>query len=97
MCRPEIVAAFATLPRERFVGAGPWRVRSLMGGADYWTMDNAEPRHVYHDVLIALDEAQGLNNGQPSLWASLLDGLAVSPGDRVLHRGRRSPAGWRAG
>ena len=27
----------------------------------------ADPRHVYHDVLIALDEARGLNNGQPSL------------------------------
>ena len=25
--RPAVVAAFATVPRERFVGAGPWGVR----------------------------------------------------------------------
>lgn len=84
---PKIVAAFATVPREHFVGPGPWRVRSPMGGAEYWTTDNADLRHVYHDVLIALDEARGLNNGQQSLWASLLDGLAISPGDHVLHLG----------
>ncbi len=82
-----VVRAFATVPRERFVGPGPWRVRSPMGGAAYWTADDADPRHVYRDVLIALDEARGLNNGQPSLWAALLDGLAVSPGDHVLHLG----------
>ncbi len=82
-----VVRALATVPRERFVGPGPWRVRSPMDGAAYWTTDDGDPRHVYHDVLIALDEARGLNNGQPSLWATLLDGLAISPGDHVLHLG----------
>ena len=28
---PAIRVAFATVPRERFVGAGPWRIRSPMG------------------------------------------------------------------
>jgi hypothetical protein len=30
-------AAFATVPRERFVGDGPWRVKSLWNMADYRT------------------------------------------------------------
>jgi len=84
---PAVVGAFATVPRERFVGPGPWRVRSPMRMAQYWTTDDANPRHVYHDILIALDEARALNNGQPSLWAALLDDLDISPGERVLHLG----------
>jgi hypothetical protein len=31
---PAVVAAFASVPRERFVGAGPWRVRSPIGPAE---------------------------------------------------------------
>jgi protein-L-isoaspartate(D-aspartate) O-methyltransferase len=82
-----VVEAFATVPRERFVGPGPWRVKSPMNIADYWTTENDNPRHVYHDVLIALDEAHGINNGQPSLWAFLFDRLGIAPGDDVLHLG----------
>jgi protein-L-isoaspartate(D-aspartate) O-methyltransferase len=82
-----VVEAFAAVPRERFVGPGPWRVRSSVDRGEYWTTVDADPRHIYHDVLIALDEARGLNNGQPSLWASLLDHLNLSPGDHVLHLG----------
>ena len=84
---PALVAALATVPRERFVGAGPWRVRSPMDMADYWTTEDADPRSVYHDVLIALDEARGINNGQPSLWAFLLDQLDIAAGERVVHLG----------
>jgi protein-L-isoaspartate(D-aspartate) O-methyltransferase len=82
-----LMEAFATVPRERFVGPGPWRVRSPMNGAQYWTTEDADPRHVYHDVLIALDEARGINNGQPSLWALLLNHLNLSWGEHVLHLG----------
>jgi protein-L-isoaspartate(D-aspartate) O-methyltransferase len=85
---PAVVAAFATVPRERFVGAGPWRVRSPVGGrGQYWTTEDADPRLVYHDVLIALDEPRGINNGQPSLWAFLLDHLNIAVGELVLHLG----------
>jgi len=34
-----------------------------MNAAEYWTSDDADPRHVYHDVLIATDEERGINNG----------------------------------
>jgi protein-L-isoaspartate(D-aspartate) O-methyltransferase len=80
-------AAFATVPRERFVGDGPWRVKSLWNLADYWTTEDADPQNVYHNVLIALDEKLGLNNGQPSLWAFLLDKIGVAAGEQVLHLG----------
>lgn len=84
---PGLVAAFAKVPRERFVGPGPWRIRSPMDMAAYWTTANADPRAVYHDVLIALDEPRGVNNGQPSLWAFLLDQLDIPAGGRVVHLG----------
>jgi len=80
-------AAFETVPRERFVGEGPWRIKSPWSLAEYWTTENADPKSVYHDVLIALDESLGLNNGQPSLWAFLFDKLAVVANDRILHLG----------
>ena len=37
---PRLRRACATVPRERFVRPGPWRVRSSMGRADYWTTDD---------------------------------------------------------
>jgi protein-L-isoaspartate(D-aspartate) O-methyltransferase len=82
-----VCAAFAAVPRERFVGAGPWRVRSPMDLAEYWTTADADPRSVYHDVLIALDETRQINNGQPSLWAYLFDQLDIAAGEQVLHLG----------
>jgi protein-L-isoaspartate O-methyltransferase len=51
------------------------------------TETGSDPRAVYHDVLIALDEARGINNGQPSLWASLFDELDITAGDDVVHLG----------
>lgn len=81
---PAIFAAFATVPRERFVGSGPWVIQS--SGSNCFTSD-ADPTHIYRDTLIVLDEAKHLNNGQPSLWAIHLDLLRVQPGDRILHLG----------
>src|SRR5258707_5171659 len=84
---PTVIEAFATVPREHFVGPGPWRVLSRLGGPDYWTIDDSDPRRLCHDVLVAIDETRRLNNGQPSLWATLFDQLAVATGDRVVHVG----------
>ncbi len=79
-----LLASFATVPRERFLGPGPWRFLHL---GRLWTTENADPRHVYHDVLIALDEAKGIDNGQPSMWAYFLDQLGICSSDHVLHLG----------
>ena len=81
---PAVIDAFATVPLEQFVGSGPWRIKCPMDLAEYWTTDDEDPRHVYHDVLVALDEPRGTNNGQPSLWAYLFDHLYLAPGNRYF-------------
>jgi len=57
-----------------------------MAVGDYWATEDADPRHLYHDVLIAIDEER-LNNGQPSLWARMYDSLGLSDGAHVVHVG----------
>jgi protein-L-isoaspartate(D-aspartate) O-methyltransferase len=84
MTTPGLLEAFASVPRERFVGPGPWLIQSW---GEHWTTEEADPRHVYHDTLIALDAAKRINNGQPSLWAYYLDRLCVRAGEHVLHLG----------
>lgn len=81
---PALEAAFASVPRERFVGTGPWRIQT---GGSGWTTEDADPRHVYRDALVVLDEAKHLNNGQPSLWAIHFSMLGVRPGEAILHLG----------
>ena len=81
---PTILAAFATVPRERFVGPGPWIIQTH---GESWTTEEDDPRIVYRDALIVLDQAKHLNNGQPSLWATHLAILDIHPGDHVLHLG----------
>jgi protein-L-isoaspartate(D-aspartate) O-methyltransferase len=79
--------AFATVPREQFFGPGPWRIISPMVIGEYWSTEDADPRHLYHDVLIAIDEGRRLNNGQPSLWARMYDQLKLGRGAHVVHVG----------
>jgi protein-L-isoaspartate(D-aspartate) O-methyltransferase len=81
---PTVLEAFASVPRERFVGSGPW---NLMIHGESWTTEDADPRQVYRDALIVLDKEKHLNNGQPSLWAYHLALLEVQSGNRVLHLG----------
>jgi protein-L-isoaspartate(D-aspartate) O-methyltransferase len=81
---PAILSAFSTVPRERFVGPGPWLIQ---GSGTHWFTESADPRNVYRDALIVLDADKRLNNGQPSLWASYLSLLDVRPGDQILHLG----------
>jgi protein-L-isoaspartate(D-aspartate) O-methyltransferase len=84
---PAVVEAFATVPREHFAGPGPWRILSPMRMPDYWTTDDGDPKHLCHDVLVAIDETRRLNNGQPSLWACLYDQLGLGRGADVIHVG----------
>ena len=84
---PALLSAFARIPRERFVGAGPWRVVSEQAPDGFWTTDSDDPRHLYHNLVVALDEAKSVNNGLPSLWAMLLNRLGLRPGEKVLHLG----------
>jgi protein-L-isoaspartate(D-aspartate) O-methyltransferase len=83
-----VVEAFAAVPRERFVGPGPWRILHLADG--YWMTPDADPRRLYHNVLVALDDTRGLNTGEPALWAYHFDRLGIRAGDRVLQIGTGS-------
>ena len=81
---PRIIEAIATVPRERFLGPGPWQMYSMAGAR---MTDDANPRHAYHDTSYALDATRTLFNGQPSLIATWLDALGIREGSRVVHIG----------
>jgi protein-L-isoaspartate(D-aspartate) O-methyltransferase len=81
-----LVRAFAKVPREHFLGPGPWQVKSP-GFKGYWTTKDADPKQLYHNVLVAIDPSRQLNNGHPSFLASLIDRLEVKPIDHVVHVG----------
>jgi protein-L-isoaspartate(D-aspartate) O-methyltransferase len=89
-----LVEAFARVPREKFLGPGPWQVGSPdaramaafgLGQKEYLTVN--DPRHLYHNVVVVIDAVRDLNNGQPSALARWIDGLELKPGDRVYHLG----------
>jgi len=82
-----VVDAFATVPRERFLGPGPWRLVPFTQPGDSYLTPDDDPSWVYHDVLVAIDHKRGLNNGQPSLWARLLDHLDLKRGEHVVQIG----------
>lgn len=79
-----IVDAFVQVPRERFVGPGPWLVHA---GSGYVETPGDDPAYLYQDVLIALAAERGINNGEPSLHARCLAALATQEGETVLHIG----------
>jgi protein-L-isoaspartate(D-aspartate) O-methyltransferase len=91
---PALIEAFARVPREMFFGPGPWQIASPeqsgmavagLGGPMYST--TADSRDLYHNVLIAIDPARYLNNGQPSALARWIDALDLKAGDRAFHLG----------
>lgn len=92
-----LVEAFAKVEREHFLGSGPWQIARTVNSLWQWiasrlygsyrtTPDN-DPKHLYQDVLVAIDPRRKLNNGLPSAIAFWLDALDLQAGDRVLHVG----------
>jgi protein-L-isoaspartate(D-aspartate) O-methyltransferase len=84
-----IIDALATVPPERFLPKGPWQIRGVgdAGASSGRLTDDDDPRHVYHDVAIAIDPQRNLYNGQPSLIARWLDDVGLDEGQRVVHIG----------
>jgi protein-L-isoaspartate(D-aspartate) O-methyltransferase len=79
-----LIEGLATVPREHFVGPGPWKI--MRAGAYQLTPDD-NPRHLYDNLLVALDERRMLNNGEPLALLLFLDSLTLSAGDAFLHIG----------
>jgi len=94
-----LVAAFAKVARENFLGPGPWLIPNpdswqaiapggnLKGGGSYRTTPDDDPCHLYHNILVAIDADRKLNNGQPGSLAMWIDALELQTGDSILHVG----------
>ena len=85
--------AFATVPREAFLGPAPWWIPVLRpwwvrnAALEYVQTPDDDLAFVYADHLIALDRARGIHNGEPTLHADCLQALAPQPGETLLHVG----------
>lgn len=85
-----LIVALARVPRERFLGPGPWHVAipdMTTGRVQYVVTPDADPRRVYHNVVIALDRSRDLTNGQPGTLAQYINSPGLAPGNRVYHLG----------
>jgi protein-L-isoaspartate(D-aspartate) O-methyltransferase len=80
-----LAQAFATIPREDFVGPGPWLVIRWL--RDYVPTPDADPVYLYTDDLVALVPERHVNNGQPSLHAHLIHQASPAAGEHVVHVG----------
>jgi protein-L-isoaspartate(D-aspartate) O-methyltransferase len=81
---PRLAGAFASTPRERFVGPGPWKV---YGAAGYVETPSDDPVFLYQDVTVAISSERGINNGQPTLHAICLAVLDIKEGETLVHIG----------
>ena len=79
-----VADAFDRVPREHFVGPGPWLT---LAGEGYVESETADPALLYDDIVVALAPDRRINNGQPTLHARCLSAARVRPGERVLHIG----------
>ena len=82
-----LVQALATVPHEHFLGPGPWQIAAPTPSGTYRTTEDANLRHLYHKVVVAIDATRHLNNGQPGFLALLIEALEPQRGDRVVHIG----------
>jgi protein-L-isoaspartate(D-aspartate) O-methyltransferase len=77
--------AFASVPRERFVGPGPWQ--TFTAGLTPDVTPDDDPAHLYRNVLVTLDAEKRLNNGEPRFWAVMFERLKPAAGERAIHVG----------
>ena len=84
--REDLERAFEIVPREYFLGPGPWLAVSSLSGMFVATPTD-DPIHVYQNVLFALDRRKQINNGEPFLHGQLLGALAPARGNVALHIG----------
>ena len=81
------VEALSVVARERFLPHGPWTIRGEGDIGPARQTPDADPRHVYHNISVAIDQTRQLYNGAPGTVAPWIDSLDLKTGDRVLHVG----------
>lgn len=81
-----LVQALATVARERFLPPGPWILMGEGAREGQQTTD-ADPRHVYANVSVAVNRERQIFNGAPGTVAPWIDALAIRAGDHVLQIG----------
>jgi protein-L-isoaspartate(D-aspartate) O-methyltransferase len=82
-----LVRALAEVPREKYLGPGPWKILRPSNLGEYVVTPDDNPVRVYDNVLVALDPARHLNNGLPSVVSSWIDALDLHEDERVVHAG----------
>jgi len=81
---PRLSRAFQLVPREAFLGPGPWQI---MINQKYLRTPSADPIYIYQNALVALDAEKGINNGDPFLHAVWMGAIAPAVGETVCHIG----------
>ena len=84
-----LLQAFAKVPREYFVGNGPWKIlaQPAAGNSQPQVAEVTDPAELYRDVAVLLDPSRNLTNGNPGTLAPWLDALSLSQGKSVFHLG----------
>lgn len=80
-----IETAFAEVPREDFLGPGPWPIFRMRKA--YVLTPAADPVYLYTDDIVGIIPERHINNGQPSLHAFLLSQAATREGEDIVHVG----------
>jgi protein-L-isoaspartate(D-aspartate) O-methyltransferase len=81
---PRFERAFELVRREAFVGPGPWHINIYQRTVE---TPSADPVFLYQNVLVRLDAAKGINNGEPFLHAAWMGAVEPKPGEAVCHIG----------
>jgi protein-L-isoaspartate(D-aspartate) O-methyltransferase len=81
---PRFERAFDLVRREAFVGPGPWHISVYQRSVE---TPSADPIFLYQNVLVTLDAAKGINNGEPFLHATWMGAVAPKAGESVCHIG----------
>jgi protein-L-isoaspartate(D-aspartate) O-methyltransferase len=81
-----VEAAFAAVPREAYLGPGPWPVlRTRPDG--YAPTPSDDPVYLYVNQVVGLLPERNLNNGEPSLHAMMIAAAAPKSGEHAVHIG----------
>ena len=80
-----VETAFAEVPREDFLGPGPWPIFRMRKA--YVPTPTADPVYLYTDEIVGIVPERHINNGQPSLHAFLLSQAAPRAGEHIVHVG----------